>query len=308
MNLDQAKRIPLSAILAKLGFVSNTQTDTQAWYHSPFREEKTPSFHVHTARNVWYDFGAGKGGSVIELAQEYLTIYGKPAGVSEALAWLEQTIGNPDGLLTSLPARTYPVPEEPPKLLLRSTSAVSHPALIALLGERGIPLEVARRYLKQARIYNRNSKKVFYALALPNEEEGFEIRNRSFKGSLVAKDISYLRGSACPATSIHVFEGMMDFLSIAARYGERLAKEDVIVLNSVSLVAEVPPYLKGFGYTKLHTWLDNDTAGDRATAALAAFCEQEEGLTHVPMNALYRDFKDVNDWYMAQSAAPKVQP
>lgn len=308
MNIDQAKRIPLSAILAKLGFAASTQTDTQAWYHSPFREEKTPSFHVHPARNVWYDFGAGRGGSVIELAQEHLTIHGKPACVSEALAWLEQTIGNPDGILVSLPACNHQAEEEPPKLLLRSTSAVSHPALIALLAERGISLEVARRYLKQARIYNRNSKKVFYALAMPNEEEGFEIRNRSFKGSLVAKDISYLRGSSCPATSIHVFEGMMDFLSVATRYGERLAKEDVIVLNSVSLVAEVPPYLKGFGYIKLHTWLDNDAAGDRATAALAAFCDQEEGLTHIPMNSLYRTHKDVNDWHLAQTAAPKVQP
>lgn len=60
--------------------------------------------------------------------------------------------------------------------------------------------------------------------------------------------------------------------------------------------------------SKLHTWLDNDAAGDRATAALAAFCEQEEGLTHFPIDALYRDSKDVNDWHLAQTAALKVQP
>ena len=40
------------------------------WYKSPLREEHEPSFKVNTDRNLWYDFGAGKGGNPIALAKE----------------------------------------------------------------------------------------------------------------------------------------------------------------------------------------------------------------------------------------------
>lgn len=34
------------------------------------QDEQEPSFKVNTERNLWYDFGAGKGGNIIALAQE----------------------------------------------------------------------------------------------------------------------------------------------------------------------------------------------------------------------------------------------
>ena len=34
------------------------------------KEEHEPSFKVNTDRNLWYDFGAGKGGNIIALAKE----------------------------------------------------------------------------------------------------------------------------------------------------------------------------------------------------------------------------------------------
>ena len=33
------------------------------------KEEHEPSFKVNTDRNLWYDFGAGKGGNIIALAR-----------------------------------------------------------------------------------------------------------------------------------------------------------------------------------------------------------------------------------------------
>jgi hypothetical protein len=39
----------------------------QGWYLSPFRNEATPSFKVNQSANLWYDFGEGKGGTVIVL-------------------------------------------------------------------------------------------------------------------------------------------------------------------------------------------------------------------------------------------------
>ena len=39
------------------------------WAFSPFREEKTPSFHMGPG-GVWYDFSIGEGGGAIELVQK----------------------------------------------------------------------------------------------------------------------------------------------------------------------------------------------------------------------------------------------
>ena len=36
-------------------------------YLSPLREEHMPSFKVDYERNLWYDFGLGEGGSIIDL-------------------------------------------------------------------------------------------------------------------------------------------------------------------------------------------------------------------------------------------------
>ena len=38
------------------------------WYKSPFRTEKEASFKVDLHKEVWYDFGLGKGGDIITLA------------------------------------------------------------------------------------------------------------------------------------------------------------------------------------------------------------------------------------------------
>ena len=41
-----------------------------AWYQSPLRQEKTPSFKVHLSKNLWYDFGTGEGGNLIDLVMK----------------------------------------------------------------------------------------------------------------------------------------------------------------------------------------------------------------------------------------------
>ena len=39
------------------------------WGHSPFGDDRTPSFHVMPEKGVWYCFSTKQGGGIIELVQ-----------------------------------------------------------------------------------------------------------------------------------------------------------------------------------------------------------------------------------------------
>ena len=68
MNIETAKQINLADYLHSLGYSPVKQQGINLWYKSPLREETEASFKVNTERNLWYDFGLGKGGGIIELA------------------------------------------------------------------------------------------------------------------------------------------------------------------------------------------------------------------------------------------------
>lgn len=70
MTIEESKNIKLADYLHSLGYNPIKQQGNSLWYKSPLREEQEPSFKVNTDRNLWYDFGAGKGGNIIALAQE----------------------------------------------------------------------------------------------------------------------------------------------------------------------------------------------------------------------------------------------
>lgn len=70
MNIEQAKQIRLEDFLRSLGYTPVRRRGTNIWYYSPLREERTPSFKVNTDLNLWYDYGKGMGGSIIELMME----------------------------------------------------------------------------------------------------------------------------------------------------------------------------------------------------------------------------------------------
>ncbi len=63
MNAAQANALPMPEILRTLGHQPQRERGHDLCYFSPFRDERTPSFHVSVSGNVWYDFGAGRGGT-----------------------------------------------------------------------------------------------------------------------------------------------------------------------------------------------------------------------------------------------------
>ena len=70
MNIQEAKQIRIADYLQSLGYTPVKQQGNSLWYKSPFREETEASFKVNTDRNLWFDYGLGKGGNIIALAEE----------------------------------------------------------------------------------------------------------------------------------------------------------------------------------------------------------------------------------------------
>lgn len=70
MNTTDAKNISLVDYLQSIGIMLCKKQGNNVWYFSSFRNESEPSFKVNLARNLWYDFGLGKGGNLIEFIME----------------------------------------------------------------------------------------------------------------------------------------------------------------------------------------------------------------------------------------------
>src|ERR1700744_6429567 len=71
--LQMVRETDMVAYLAMLGMqpsaIKNSETDF--WYLSPFRNERTASFHVNRAVNQWYDFGLAAGGNMVDFCLRY---------------------------------------------------------------------------------------------------------------------------------------------------------------------------------------------------------------------------------------------
>src|SRR5690554_3880056 len=70
MDIKTIKNIPISVVMDKLGFCIIRTYSSDLWYKSPFRKEKTASFKVDSKKNLYYDFGEGKGGNVFDLIMQ----------------------------------------------------------------------------------------------------------------------------------------------------------------------------------------------------------------------------------------------
>ena len=294
MTIEESKNIKLADYLHSLGYNPIKQQGKSLWYKSPLREEQEPSFKVNTDRNLWYDFGAGKGGNIIALAQELYA--------SDSLPYLlnriaEQTPHVRPVSFSFLQRRTEPSFQH---LEVRE---LSHPALLRYLQGRGINLELAKRECKE--LHFTNNGKPFFAIGFPNMAGGYEVRNSFFKGCIAPKDITHIRQQGEPREKCLVFEGFMDYLSFLTLRMKNcptmsdLDRQDYVILNSTSNVSKAIDVL--YPYERIHCMLDNDKAGYEATRAIAL-----EYSYHVrDFSHNYRGYSDLNDYLCGRKQEQK---
>jgi hypothetical protein len=71
ISCEEAKTVSLISFLSSLGFEPSKTKGDSYWYLSPIRSEKTPSFKVSRLKNLWFDHGIGKGGTLIDFGLLY---------------------------------------------------------------------------------------------------------------------------------------------------------------------------------------------------------------------------------------------
>jgi len=184
-------------------------------------------------------------------------------------------------------------------LSIKDITPIKHKGLKLHLDAKHIPLNIAKKYLKQLYIYNKNSKNHFYALGFNNEEGGYELCNEVFRGYIDTRAISYIRGANPTLRTINVFKDAVDFMSVVTSKKEGTLQGDSIVLNTYSQATGAAAYIQKFGYKILYSWLPNTKTSLKTRQYLTELCKSEPGLQHVPINSAYKQFRTVNDWWIA---------
>ena len=285
MNIEDVKQIPIADYLHSLGYSPVKQQGNGLWYKSPLREEHEPSFKVNTDRNLWYDFGAGKGGNIIALAKELYC--------SDSLPYLLNRIAEQTPHVRPV-SFSFPQRRTEPSFQHLEVRDLIHPALLRYLQGRGINVELAKRECKE--LHFTNNGRPFFAIGFPNIAGGYEVRNSFFKGCIAPKDITHIRQQGEPREKCLVFEGFMDYLSFLTLRQKNCPdypdfdKQDYLILNSVSNLSKAL-YPLG-NYEKIHCFFDNDTAGIRAVQELY----KEYSFRVRDSSRIYSGYKDLNDY------------
>ena len=288
-DLSRIKRYPIVEYLERKGVKPVRRTPSYALYRSPLREETHPSFKVDTEKNLWIDYGEGRGGSIIDLCMRM-----EGCTLSEAIRRLGQNAPD-NGIYSSLndfmPNNSQPMMAINGARRLIGISDTLPPYFQEyLMKERCIDLEKATPFLKCISYEVRGRH--YQAIGFANLSGGYELRDdKTFKGTIAPKDITPIFTDR--AEPVCIFEGFMDFLSFLSMKEE--VTNHCLVMNSVSNVARTIRYLNDRHLTHIRAFLDNDEAGRRAVQDFI-----KAGFHVEDMNIHYKDFKDLNEYHVSR--------
>jgi hypothetical protein len=290
LSCAQAKQIDLVDYLASLGHNPHKVNRDDYWYLSPFRDEKTPSFKVNRKLNVWFDFGEGKGGDLINFGTRYLK-----CTVNELL----------EKLRGCHPAQTFSF--QPPsqagekkdtstgKILILDDRRLAATPLLQYLQKRCIPVEIAEQFCREVDFLLYEKK--YTAIGFKNDSGGYELRNQFFKGSSSPKDITFLNHGQ--QKNLAVFEGFFNYLSFHSIRKNHFVLTNFLVLNSASFFEKSREKMEA--HQEINLFLDTDPAGKKLTQLALQWDKGK----YIDRSHLYQNQKDLNEWLVHKKHQPK---
>jgi len=304
MNASQAKQIKLIDLMAKLGYEVKAveRGRTEHKYLSPWRAEVEPSLNINLVKNQWYDFGDGEGGNALDFAIVYLSKHGRSSRVTDALQWLEDTMGRP----SAKPANSFSFSEPSQEkkgasryLEFVKDSPLKSEVILKYLHNRHISPQIAKKYLRVVQYRNTSpnaSERLYFGFGQKNlSKDGWEIRSAAdgdgkFKSALYQRDITVHPGSEQGRGAVSIFEGMLDHLSLLEMIGVDQLRGDAIVMNALSSYNRTKVYIEEQGFEKIDLFLDNNSSGKKAVAKFIedfgdiVFDHSPSYLPHVDLN------------------------
>ena len=288
-DLSRIKRYPIVEYLERKGVKPVRRTAAYALYCSPLREETHPSFKVDTEKNLWIDYGEGRGGSIIDLCMrmesctlsEAIRRLGQNAPINDTYSFLNDFVPNNSQPMMAINGA---------RRLIGISDTLSPHLQEYLTEERCIDLKKAMPFLKCISYEVRGRH--YQAIGFANLSGGYELRDdNTFKGTIAPKDITPIFTDR--AEPVCIFEGFMDFLSFLSMKEE--ITNHCLVMNSMSNVVRTIRYLDDRHLTHIRAFLDNDEAGRRTVQDFI-----KAGFHVEDMNIHYKDFKDLNDFHVSR--------
>jgi len=292
-EIEKAKKYPIRELLSDYNHQPIRESNGTLLYSNPLRTEKEPSFYVYPATNTFWDYGSGeKRYSVIDLLMLLENI-----SFSKAV----------DMILEKNFSFISPIlPEKEPEekyFKIDSIKPLSNPYFIKYIEKRKLNVSFAKMYLKE--IYyktSQNQLQSYFGIGMENQSGGFEVKN-SKSGKyycLGSKDATIITNPQYRTWSI--FEGMFDFLA-SMTHSKKLIQSNVIILhtiNTVDKILEIPTP----DTEKVYLFLDNDSAGNKATEQLTNHFSQFFQV--IDCRKLYQGYKDFNEFLTGKSSLVSV--
>ena len=276
MDAKTINKFPIREYLVGQGIHPAKERGYYGFYHSPLREDRTPSMKVDYDKNLWIDYGAGEGGTLIDLVMRM-----ERCDAGEAMRRLERRIG--ESPVSSFYGTNPPLPKRETSMIVDAVRTLENPALLSYLPQRSIDLGMARAHCSE--VHYRVSGKSYFAVGFRNDTGGWELRNRYFKGC-TSKAPTTRRGDY---PTCLVFEGFMDYLSFLTFKRNPTPPHNIVVLNSVTNLAKALPFIAS--HEQVYAYLDNDDAGRKATDELKKACRNLSD-----QSIHYRPYNDLNDY------------
>lgn len=288
------------------------------FFSAPWRMDDEPSVHVDRRKNCFYDHGDGSHqGDVMDLIRyidkcDVITAAKKVAELSSS--YVDPCVTEPSRAKGSEPSDKA--------ISINRLTSVSAIALVRHCEACGLDMRDVRHYLREAR-YTGYYGDERYALAFRNSAGGYALRMATKKhnkrnagtntfaaftssGELLEGAAADLKPSSAVVVVVEGWKDMLSYLEavdavkvgghrvpscVESETGETV-DFDMVVLNSTSNVRAAMDFI--VAHELVQAYLDNDEAGERATAAIKDNCLRK-GVRMEDCRSVYAGSKDINE-------------
>ena len=265
-------------------------------YFSPFRDERTPSFHIDEAKNTWYDYGTSEGGNLFDFVCKFVNI--TRGEVYDWLASFRHMV--PESEYKALIAPMLERKPHSSRIVIDSASHhFTRRKLVEYAADRAVSKDVLEKYCEEI-VYHVDSApdRKFYAIGFKNNSGGYVLRS-SISKRCSSSDITTLGSDGemtqdATCDKVLVFEGFMDFLSWITDVKQQTPQYDCCILNSVSNIARALPWI--MEHRNIAAFMDNDDAGrETLQKIMDSASEGAHDVCVYDMSRLYEGYNDLNE-------------